>query len=448
MANLGPRLRDRNKLTDRELEVLKLVRVGLTNEEIAERLGISANGVKYHVSEAISKLGVSSRDEAAAVALADGGRRSGLMRLFAPLTLAKGAGAVLVAAAVAGLGVLAWGVIEGGGDDNGGPGGVGDDPAGCRQDLDNGDKGDGIAVFVADGVVCWTEVPEAAAYNVSVTAEGFDCAAWLGGGTWRTVALDDELPAGTTSVEVPTDGIEPRSIQAAVNAIDSGGDTIAGGEIAMARGFDYNERCGEPATATPDAVFPAGFIDFARDMDAAMQAQDDGFFADSTAYEPWDCGGLPFPAGGQGCVRAAEGEGVEAVLGGAMGSEGAVYDPESYSVFIQSWLTGFDEDAFDEYGGSSPRVAAVADLQPEIERQDAGDEVYTVVATRIAPESGPNLPARQALLVFVGQTPQGWRITGFTQAFPSYVDPDREWEGFPDVTETIVEWRAWTDVPQ
>lgn len=52
-------------LTPRQWEVLALVREGLTNEEIALRLGISGDGVKFHVSEILGKLGVSSRNEAA-----------------------------------------------------------------------------------------------------------------------------------------------------------------------------------------------------------------------------------------------------------------------------------------------------------------------------------------------------------------------------------------------
>ncbi len=49
-----------DELTTREREVLDLVRLGLTNEEIAGRLGITEAGAKYHVSQILSKLGVAT----------------------------------------------------------------------------------------------------------------------------------------------------------------------------------------------------------------------------------------------------------------------------------------------------------------------------------------------------------------------------------------------------
>jgi len=52
-------------LTPREWEVLALLRDKLANPQIAERLGITRDAVKYHVSEILSKLGVASREEAA-----------------------------------------------------------------------------------------------------------------------------------------------------------------------------------------------------------------------------------------------------------------------------------------------------------------------------------------------------------------------------------------------
>jgi len=55
------------ELTPREREVWALVANGLTNPQIAERLGLSDNTVKFHVQHlfSFSKLGVKNRTEAA-----------------------------------------------------------------------------------------------------------------------------------------------------------------------------------------------------------------------------------------------------------------------------------------------------------------------------------------------------------------------------------------------
>jgi DNA-binding NarL/FixJ family response regulator len=61
-----------NGLTLRELEVLKLVALGKTNQEIAEGLFISKATAKVHVRRVIAKLGVSDRTQAVVRALALG----------------------------------------------------------------------------------------------------------------------------------------------------------------------------------------------------------------------------------------------------------------------------------------------------------------------------------------------------------------------------------------
>ena len=55
-------------LTERELEVLQLVAAGRSNPQIAAELFISPKTASVHVSNIISKLNVTSRGEAAALA--------------------------------------------------------------------------------------------------------------------------------------------------------------------------------------------------------------------------------------------------------------------------------------------------------------------------------------------------------------------------------------------
>jgi len=57
------------RLTDRELEVLKLVARGLNNRDIAHELFISENTVKNHIRNILDKLGLHSRNEAVLYAI-------------------------------------------------------------------------------------------------------------------------------------------------------------------------------------------------------------------------------------------------------------------------------------------------------------------------------------------------------------------------------------------
>ena len=53
------------QLTGRELEVLRLVRQGLANKQIARRLGISERTVKAHLTSVFQRLDVADRTQAA-----------------------------------------------------------------------------------------------------------------------------------------------------------------------------------------------------------------------------------------------------------------------------------------------------------------------------------------------------------------------------------------------
>jgi DNA-binding NarL/FixJ family response regulator len=52
-------------LTEREIEVLRLIAKGATNREIAEQLVISEGTVKNHISNMLSRLGLRDRTQAA-----------------------------------------------------------------------------------------------------------------------------------------------------------------------------------------------------------------------------------------------------------------------------------------------------------------------------------------------------------------------------------------------
>lgn len=63
MTQRRGRPRDPDQLTPAEWKVVEAVRHGLTNPDIARRQGVSLNAVKYHVANALQKLGLRNRRE-------------------------------------------------------------------------------------------------------------------------------------------------------------------------------------------------------------------------------------------------------------------------------------------------------------------------------------------------------------------------------------------------
>lgn len=59
-------------LSERELEILRMVALGATNQQIASKLYISHNTVKVHLRNIFDKLGVQSRTEAVTLAIKEG----------------------------------------------------------------------------------------------------------------------------------------------------------------------------------------------------------------------------------------------------------------------------------------------------------------------------------------------------------------------------------------
>ncbi|MFI9102408.1 response regulator [Streptomyces fildesensis] len=63
-APVDPSQALRDRLTEREAEVLRLMASGLSNAEIAERLGLGPETVKTHVARVLAKLGARDRTQA------------------------------------------------------------------------------------------------------------------------------------------------------------------------------------------------------------------------------------------------------------------------------------------------------------------------------------------------------------------------------------------------
>ena len=62
----------KHTLTDREVEILKQVALGKTNQEIADELVVSERTVRTHITNILAKLRLSNRTQAALFALREG----------------------------------------------------------------------------------------------------------------------------------------------------------------------------------------------------------------------------------------------------------------------------------------------------------------------------------------------------------------------------------------
>jgi DNA-binding NarL/FixJ family response regulator len=71
-AGTEPGAEDPHRLTPRELDVLRLLVQGKTDQEIADTLYLSRRTVTTHTSNMFAKLGVSNRVEATALAMREG----------------------------------------------------------------------------------------------------------------------------------------------------------------------------------------------------------------------------------------------------------------------------------------------------------------------------------------------------------------------------------------
>jgi DNA-binding NarL/FixJ family response regulator len=55
----------RQRLSAREVQVIEMATLGLTNAQMADRLTVTSYAIKFHLSSIYRKLGVANRTEAA-----------------------------------------------------------------------------------------------------------------------------------------------------------------------------------------------------------------------------------------------------------------------------------------------------------------------------------------------------------------------------------------------
>lgn len=183
-------------LTPREWQVLDLLRQDLTNEQIAARLGISHDTAKFHVSEILTKLGVQSRQEAAAwqgrPKVAFGlAPVAGVLGKLTSISPWKAAGAGAIGVAGIALALLALGVL-----------------------MSNGGDELGKIAFVRDGNIWVQELPHGT--PTQLTDQGAASRPfWSPSGEWLLYAERDweaESPPGVQLRLMRADGSDDRQL--------------------------------------------------------------------------------------------------------------------------------------------------------------------------------------------------------------------------------------------
>lgn len=283
------------RLTERQRQVLDLLAHGRTNPQIADALGISLPGAKWHVREVMNKLGAASRDEAVEIWRAHqrlSARMNRLVRgLFGFGLMKTAAFGIGTAATVASLGAVA---AVGGYALNGAPGAAGEAVASPSPSAV-------FATATAEERARELTVEVMAPYSPMVVAPDDERAfpfQWVDGENGRSghfspgpqgrllatldyVVLDIRFVPGATSVETNVRGVdqaldEPRDVWVArlathtsfdealpteadhlVVFADGSGELITGGMIG-----DLDPTAGGYRRATKLASFDAGAVTF------------------------------------------------------------------------------------------------------------------------------------------------------------------------------------------
>jgi hypothetical protein len=195
----------------------------------------------------------------------------------------------------------------------------------------------------------------------------------------------------------------------------------------------------------PFGEYPDGFIEFARELDAALSQGDAEFFEQNTWYGNWECPNNYYPGGGPNCAESTSEGGTSAIVVGVEGSEGTVYDVPSYVRYMSDWMYDVEADGSDEYGSGLPRVYAIADHQDRFEPDVAEGETLEIVATRIAEADELRGPSRGVMTFFITDTSTGWLITHLLVEPVSFLDVNSVEAQEQGISDIYVSWQRWEE---
>jgi DNA-binding CsgD family transcriptional regulator len=440
-------------LTPREQEVLDSLRAGLTNPAIGDRLGISVETVKQHVSQILSKLDVTTREEAVAwQPRLEPARQLSLGRVL----LAVG-GTTIAVGAIVGLGVLTWGLTRSGDGDSS----TTTSPTASVSNLKPADSQSPAAG------ICARDPGNGQAriqFNVDVPAPRCQlviATTYLHLVNNTEASVDFELGSFSGSLPPAGDAVSPlpagQFLAPGVHVIRStayggGSGTLVGsGEVWLST----PSQSTTPSPA-PLSYFPAEFVHFGQQLDQALAAHDTAFFTDNTSFGQWECAsGSPPPGPGPNCIPSTTTGGSGIVLG-LWNSEGDVLSPATYNDYIAALFSQVKIGTTDAFGNAQPRVLAIADVSDNIEGDNTAN-TYEFVVTGISSDPNANVgpalvppgadPSRIALVFFASPSGSAWKIIRIDRATRTLIDPYSESGVRDGMNQLLKAWLSWADVP-
>ena len=187
---------------------------------------------------------------------------------------------------------------------------------------------------------------------------------------------------------------------------------------------------------------PYDFESFGGELDGALSDADLEFFLDNVSFQEVSCAqeSPPPPAS---CAGKPAGAGVAAILVGVWEGEDFYLDAVGYEEFMLGFLTEYDRQQSDAYGGPEPTLYAYGIIRPEFASAPGAEEAIEAIVTRI---SGGSAPEREALLLASTFDGERWAITQVVVGPAAFLDSYGPKPPVGSEVDTIFEfWALWQE---